>query len=70
MKKSEEVSDPQSCWNKAADDELLFVLLERDDAAADTIRYWIAKRIELGKNAADDRQLRGAAALANRMEGR
>lgn len=54
MKKSQELSDPNSCLNKAGDDELLFVLLARDEAAAATVEYWIDKRISLGKNEWDD----------------
>lgn len=54
MRKSLELSDPNSCLHKARADELLFVLLERDAAAPDTIREWIRKRIELGLNVSTD----------------
>lgn len=53
MLKRDELSQPDSCLNKAGDDELIFVLLARDPAAADTVRYWAARRVELGLNTAD-----------------
>ena len=57
MKKSIELSDPNSCLNKARDDERLFILLGRDVAAPAAIRAWIAERIRLGKNQSDDLQI-------------
>lgn len=49
MIKRSELADPNSCLNKAADDELLFVLIGRDEDMADTIRYWTRRRIRRGK---------------------
>lgn len=40
MTKAELLADPESCWNKAEDDEPVFVVLGRDPAAGDTVRYW------------------------------
>ena len=60
MRKSAELSDPNSCLNKAKDDELLFVLLERDAAAADTVEFWCNRRIKLGKNTENDMQIKEA----------
>lgn len=57
MKKRDELNDPNSCLSKAADDEILFVLLERDNAAPVAIRAWIAERIRLGKNQPGDAKL-------------
>lgn len=57
MIKSKELSDPTSCLNKADDDELLFVLLGRDPAAAAAVRAWIRERINLGKNNFDDAKI-------------
>ena len=45
MRKSEEIADPNSCWNKAGEDEFVFVLLCRDPDIADVIRYWATKRM-------------------------
>ncbi len=68
MKKRREQSEPESCWNKARDDERVFVLLERDKATPATIRFWVEERIRLGKNQAGDAQLMEALMLANDME--
>jgi hypothetical protein len=57
MRKHDELSDPASCWNRALDEEWVFVLLARDEAAPATLRKWIAERIRLGKNRPGDRQL-------------
>lgn len=62
-----EQSDPNSCLNKARDDERLFVLLARDPAAPVAIQAWIAERIRLGKNTPDDPQIREAAECASLM---
>ena len=40
MLKTNELRDPASCLNKAADDEPVFVLLARDPCAAQTVRAW------------------------------
>lgn len=68
MIKHEERDCPQSCWNKAREDEMTFVLLGRDRAAPATIRFWVSERIRLGKNRPDDPQIIEAEACARRME--
>jgi len=68
MLKHDEASDSESCWNRALDDEMVFVLLERDVAAPATIRAWIAERIRLGKNQPGDPQLTEAEMCAAFME--
>ena len=40
MKKTDEMTDPSSCINKAADDEPLFVLCANDPLAAGVVDYW------------------------------
>lgn len=67
MLKRDELTNPNSCLNKARDDEMTFVLLGRDSAAAVTIRMWIEARILLGKNTRDDAQIREAEACAAEM---
>lgn len=47
MIKSEELANPNSCLNKARNNEMLFVLLARDPAAPAAIRAWIAERKRL-----------------------
>lgn len=64
MIKKHELLDPNSCLNKAADDEMLFVLLGRDPATPVAIRAWIEERVRLGKNEYGDEQIKEAAALA------
>lgn len=68
MKKSQELTDQNSCLNKAMDDELLFVLLERDPAAAATIRFWAAERVRLGKNVRTDTKIKRALGQAAEMD--
>jgi hypothetical protein len=68
MRKRQELIDPNSCFSKARNEEMIFVLLARDVAAPDTIRHWVKRRIELGKNTADDRQIIEALQCAERME--
>lgn len=67
-KKITERTGNRSCWNKALDDETLFILLARDSAAPATIRFWISERIRLGKNTLGDSKLAEAEACAKAME--
>lgn len=57
MVKSEELSNPQSCMNRARENELTFVLLGRDRAAPAAIRVWCDERVRLGKNSREDAQI-------------
>jgi len=68
MKKLDEFRTPQSCFNRAKPEEMLFVLLGRDVAAPAAIRAWIGERILRGKNQPDDPQIREAEACAETME--
>ncbi len=68
MLKREEIEQPDSCLNKAEDDERIFVLLARDKAAPVAIRAWCDERIRLGKNKASDPQIEEARDCAARME--
>lgn len=60
MIKSEEVAKPFSCFNKAKDNEMVFVLLGRDKAAPAAIRAWCLERVRLGKNKWGDFQITDA----------
>jgi hypothetical protein len=64
MRKDLEATDPQSCWNKAREDELVFVLLGRDKTAPAVIDAWCAERIRIGKNTEGDAQITEARELA------
>lgn len=68
MEKALELSVPTSCLNKAKDNELLFVLLERDKAAPAAIRMWIRERLRRGMNLTTDSQIVEARACLRRME--
>jgi len=67
MSKNEELSNPISCLNRAREDELVFVLAGRDEAAPDAIREWARRRVSLGKNSHSDSQIVEALDCANRM---
>ena len=68
MRKRMELVDPRSCMSRAADDEWTFVLLGRDAAAPQTIRFWVDERIRLGKNKISDAQMQEALTSADAME--
>ena len=68
MTKAEELSNLKSCLNRARLDEVIFVLIGRDAAAPDTIRFWTQKRISLGKNNVNDPQIKEALDCANKIE--
>lgn len=57
MIKREELTDPKSCMSRAADGEMVFVLLARDAAAPVAILAWICERLRSGKNLPGDAQL-------------
>lgn len=67
MIKTEEARKENSCWNKAADDERLFILLSRDKAAPETIEFWCKRRIEMGLNTELDPQIEEALMCAKLM---
>jgi hypothetical protein len=68
MKKTDEISGPSSCINRALDDELVFVLLGRDPVAPDIIRYWCKCRVGQGLNTWRDPKIKEALALADAMD--
>jgi phage protein D len=69
MLKREELADPNSCLNRAKDDELIFVLLGRDTAASVALRAWIEERIRLGKNTREDRQIQETEQYIKMLQG-
>jgi hypothetical protein len=70
MRRHEEIMDPDSCFNKALPDELMFVLLERDEAAPYAVEEWARKRIELGLNSPDDLKILSALQWAKTVKER
>lgn len=68
MLKREEKANPESCWNKAADNELVFVIRAHDITAPDVVRYWVSRRIDCGKNKFCDLEIQEAIAWAESVE--
>lgn len=66
MRKRDELV--KGCMAKAGDFEMTFVLLSRDTAAADTIRFWVRERLRSGKNKLEDAQIQEALTCAEIME--
>lgn len=60
MLKKDEIANPTSCFNKARDDQVIFVLLDSDDAFAATVRFWAGERLRIGKNRLEDAKIQGA----------
>jgi hypothetical protein len=69
MIKKYERAAPNSCWNKAAEEELLFVLLGRDPAAPAAIEAWCRERIRLGLSSENDEKIDKARTIAEAMVG-
>lgn len=70
--KRDELADPQSTLNRAADDEPLFVLRANDECAAAIIGAWALaysrqKRGSKGMTEAQQAKARGALAIADAM---
>lgn len=68
MLKCLEIARPDSCWNKAQDGELVFVLLERDASAARAVRTWCSDRLSRGLNQPNDPQIQEALNWAETAE--
>lgn len=68
MRKIDELDNKYSCLNRAYDNELVFVLLARDEKAPTTIRYWCAARVSDGKNKSTDAEIQSAYRIADEME--
>lgn len=68
MRKRDEETHPESCFNRALPDEWVFVLLGRDAAAPAAIRAWARERIRLGKNLEGDDQITEALIVALEIE--
>lgn len=68
MLKCHEATDSNSCWNKAQEGEMVFVLLERDPCAAAAVRSWCAYRIQSGLNTPEDPKIQEAMQWVNIVE--
>jgi len=63
--KKEELSNPNSCLNKAADDEPIFVLRANDALSSQLVRDWARKASALG---CGPEKVAEAISLADKME--
>lgn len=68
MRKKDELSKDYTCMSSAHPEEMTFVLLGRDAAAPNAIRWWVAERLRTRKNIETDQQIIEALACANTME--
>ena len=68
MRKKNELSQEHTCMQHAHPEEMVFVLLSRDEAAPVAIRAWVAERLRLGKNVGSDQQIIDALECARVME--
>ncbi len=72
MLKKDERDLPDSCFNKAADDEMIFVLKESDPSFRRTVQFWADHRVANGHNKRDDEKIASALRIvdnAKRVEG-
>ena len=67
MLKKDEIENPESCINRAAPNEPVFVLRAIDEAAPHVIEVWARERVILGKNKSSDQKIIGALETAIRM---
>ena len=68
MTRSENLSDPNSCFNKANNDEPIFVLRAKDLTSIQVIAYWIHLRIQSKMNTRLDTKMQNARELMAEME--
>ena len=71
--KKSNAENPGSCWNRAKDDEPIFVLRANDESAPDIVRMWALwyKRSKGGLRVMSERQrvkYHDAVELSNQME--
>ena len=62
MKKLFETNDPNSTFNKAREEEELFILRGQDNSSPKVVLFWIAENLHCG-----DTKLREAFEIALRM---
>ncbi len=67
MIKRDEVRRPDSCLNRAREDEIVFVLLGRDMTTPITILKWAMERIKISKSAVDSDEIKDAVRMADTL---
>ncbi len=66
MRKLQEIENPESCLNRAEDDEPLFVIRAKDKVSASAVRTWAEWAEMTGVHPPD--QIQEARAIAEDME--
>ena len=66
MRKRDELADPDSCLNKADDDEPIFVLRAHDPLASTCVRSWAAAAAQ--DTVHNDAKIQSANMLADTMD--
>lgn len=66
MRKQDEIADPNSCLNRAHDDEPLFVIRAKDELSATLVRQWAETAAMT--NAHEPEKIQEARMLAESME--
>lgn len=67
MLKEAELSNPNSCINKAGEGEMVFVLRAKDPVSPGLIEEWIQRRIDTGLNGPLDEKIQEAYRCASIM---
>lgn len=67
MTKRENIDDPNSCWNKAADDEILFILRDKDLTFIPVLLFWVHMRIFMDIDLATSPKLTGALEIVDKV---
>jgi hypothetical protein len=65
MMKRDELADQNSCFNKAKDDEIIFVLKETDPSFTETVEFWANHHVGCGANERGDRKILEALNVAD-----
>lgn len=66
MRKRDEQIDPESTWNRAAQDEPLFVIRAKDKLSASMVRMWAEAAAMTGAHELE--KIQEARAIAENME--
>jgi hypothetical protein len=68
MRKKDELANPNSCLNRAKDNEWLFVLKASDICSPGAVRDWVKRRLKKKRNQPGDAQIIEALQCAQSME--
>lgn len=68
MTKKEAIEDPNSCWNKAHDNDIVFILIQKDPQAPKTIQLWAAMRVLFGNDDLNAPKITSALDIADKID--